>query len=559
MTETTETSEDEGGTVTVQTAPETTFADVDGLNEQKQKLGRTLVDSMVQEYDGYGTNVALLYGPSGTGKSRVATALAGELGTEGFSYVSVETLTAENQPPVELVESVLQTAREHQPCTVVFDCFTELVHNDDAFRAFRREMQRVSAAGDSVAVVCAMTVYERGLALRKESLATFPEVKVHVPTPDEGRRAAILRTELDAAVDRDLISVDDETVDMDTLVAQTEGFNAADLAAVAKRTVQTALGDADAEPPIVVTQGTLLDVVDRIDEESLSSRDRETQDCLDFEATVPDVTFDDIGGLEQAKRELREAVQFPQQFGALYEQTGFSADRGILLYGPPGNGKTMLAKALANATDRTFLSVKGPELETPMFGMSEQQIRSLFESAREKAPSVVFFDEFDSLATDRSSDGAAADVKADMVNTLLAELDGLEPLGDVVVIAATNRPEALDSAVLRPGRLAKHISVGLPEEGSQADIFAIHMADAPTAEDVTPEWFVDVSPATLTGADVAGICEEAFHLALRAASEGDNDTVRITREHLEQAIDNVETVTVVENNDRFDDDHASFY
>jgi transitional endoplasmic reticulum ATPase len=203
----------------------------------------------------------------------------------------------------------------------------------------------------------------------------------------------------------------------------------------------------------------------------------------------------------------------------------------------------MLAKAVATESDRTFLAVSGPELKAPYVGQTEAQIRRVFETAREKAPSVVFFDEFDALAPDRGTVGSAT-YKVDHVNTLLAELDGLTEGTDILVIAATNRPEAIDPAILRPGRLGEHIEVPIPEDEARGAVVAATVADYPLADDVTPAWVTEQLPWGVSAATIVGVCEGALRIALRdvheASVDDPEDTLVVTRTNVRRAIATME-------------------
>jgi transitional endoplasmic reticulum ATPase len=255
--------------------------------------------------------------------------------------------------------------------------------------------------------------------------------------------------------------------------------------------------------------------------------------------SVPEVRFDDIGGQDHAKRQLREYIEYPQRFPEFFEGEALSQSRGILLYGPPGNGKTMLAKAVATETDRQFFDVAGPELESKWVGETEAQIRELFDEAREAAPSVVFIDELDSMAPKRGGCGHHP-VKADMVNTLLAELDGLDTGDDVVVIGSTNRKDALDPAILRPGRFDRHVQVPRPDREAYADIVSVHTDGLPLARDVTPEWIASQLPDGCSGAEIAGSCREMAYESMRAtlnrSSEIDGDESKIGRSTVKEVL-----------------------
>ncbi len=241
---------------------------------------------------------------------------------------------------------------------------------------------------------------------------------------------------------------------------------------------------------------------------------------------VPDVSWDDVGGLEDVKRELREAVEYPLKYPELYERLGVRPPKGVLLYGPPGTGKTLLAKAVANESDANFIAVKGPEVLSKWVGESERKIREIFKKARQTAPCIIFFDEIDAIAPRRGTEIGGSRVTERVVNQLLTEMDGIETAEDVFVIAATNRPDILDEALLRPGRFDRIVYVPPPDEEAMKEIVEIHTRDMPLDEDLTPEDIVEIlrrkekeHDAKYSGADIEAICMEAGMLAMREALE----------------------------------------
>jgi len=264
---------------------------------------------------------------------------------------------------------------------------------------------------------------------------------------------------------------------------------------------------------------------------AVASSDDDSQS--EFQPTVPTVTFDDIGGLNNAKQRLTELVTYPQQYDELYAQSSLTPANGVLLCGPPGTGKTLLAKALATETDRTVYAVDGAEIKSKWFGQSEQRLRRLFTTARDTAPSIIFFDEFDALAGTRH-DATHSTVQS-IVNTLLAELDGITETDDLLVIAATNYPDAIDPAVTRPGRLGETLDVPEPDDAAIREIFQIHTRDLPTADDVTPAWFAAIVPDGTTGAAIADLTEQALHYAIRD-TDTESESPTITRHHLHHVI-----------------------
>merc|ERR1719367_2235154 len=271
---------------------------------------------------------------------------------------------------------------------------------------------------------------------------------------------------------------------------------------------------------------------------------------------VPNVTWDDIGGLEGVKRELQEVVQYPVEFPEKFEKFGMSPSKGVLFYGPPGCGKTLLAKAIANECQANFISIKGPELLTMWFGESEANVREIFDKARQSAPCVLFFDELDSIATQRGSSlGDAGGAGDRVLNQLLTEMDGMGAKKNVFIIGATNRPDIIDGAILRPGRLDQLIYIPLPDEGSRKSILKSNLRKTPINKTVDLDYIAKVTKG-FSGADLTEICQRAVKLAIREnieqdikrerarqaaggameVDDGDNDVAEVSKKHFEEAM-----------------------
>merc|ERR1719245_487749 len=271
---------------------------------------------------------------------------------------------------------------------------------------------------------------------------------------------------------------------------------------------------------------------------------------------VPNVTWDDVGGLEKVKQELQELVQYPVEHPDKFLKFGMQPSKGVLFYGPPGCGKTMLAKAIANECQANFISVKGPELLTMWFGESEANVRDIFDKARSAAPCVLFFDELDSIAKSRGGSvgdgGGAADR---VINQVLTEMDGMGAKKNVFIIGATNRPDIIDGAILRPGRLDQLIYIPLPDEGSRKSILKSNLRKTPINSDVHLDYIAKVTKG-FSGADLTEICQRAVKLAIREnieqdikrerarqaaggameVDDGDNDVAEVTKKHFEEAM-----------------------
>ncbi len=295
---------------------------------------------------------------------------------------------------------------------------------------------------------------------------------------------------------------------------------------------------------IEVTNADFLDAV----------REMEPSAMREVLVESPNVHWEDIGGLNDVKQELVETVEWPLSYSKLFDHMAARPPKGIMLYGPPGTGKTLMAKAVATESQANFISIKGPEFLSKWVGESERAVRKTFRMARQAAPTVLFFDEMDSIAPARGSGLGDSHVTERMISQILSEMDGLEALHNVVVIAATNRPDIIDSALLRPGRFDRMIEIGMPDQEGRLEILKIHTADRPLAEDVDLE---DIARRadSYSGADLAAICNEAVMLAIREYVLGGKpqedeeiDKYKIDKKHFEAAIKKVKPTKAEEDN-----------
>ncbi len=343
----------------------------------------------------------------------------------------------------------------------------------------------------------------------------------------------------------------------------TNGFVGADLAALAKEAAMHALrsrmetGEIDIEAEEIPAE-VLENLKVTMDDFLEALKNIEPSAMREVLVEIPSVRWNDIGGLENAKQELMEAVEWPLKYPELFKEVGIKAPKGILLYGPPGTGKTLIAKAVANESKANFISVKGPELLSKWVGESEKHVREMFRKARQVAPCVIFFDEIDSLAPRRGGIGDSH-VTERVVSQLLTELDGLEELKDVVVIAATNRPDMVDPALLRPGRIERHIYIPPPDKDARKEIFRIHTRDMPLAEDVSLDELAEKTEG-YSGADIEAICREAGMQAIREfirnnGSENLKESVKrikVHKRHFEKAMEKVKPSLTKEDIEKYE-------
>jgi transitional endoplasmic reticulum ATPase len=336
----------------------------------------------------------------------------------------------------------------------------------------------------------------------------------------------------------------DNDVNLDELADITHGFVGADLAALCREAAMNALRrflpQIDLEKEVIPAE--VLEKI-KVNREDFANALKVVQPSALREVVleVPNVRWDDIGGLESIKQELKEAVEWPLKHPDVFKRLGIRPPRGILLYGPPGTGKTLLAKAVATESEANFISVKGPEVLSKWVGESEKAVREIFRKARETAPCIIFFDELDSIAPRRGLHPDAG-VTDRIVNQLLTEMDGLQTLKGVVVIGATNRPDILDPALLRPGRFDRLLYVPPPDLEARYQIFKIHTREMPLDESVDLRKLAEVTEG-YTGADIEAVCREAAMVAARENINIDKVSMR----HFEAALQKIKpSVTEVE-------------
>ncbi|MFN4046440.1 MAG: AAA family ATPase, partial [Acidilobaceae archaeon] len=343
-----------------------------------------------------------------------------------------------------------------------------------------------------------------------------------------------------------------EDVNIEKIADMTHGYTGADLAALAREAAMTALrrfiksGTVNlseyGEIPVEILKNLKVTMGDFIEAMKFV---RPTL-MREVYVEVPEVRWDDIGGLDNVKQELREAVEWPLKYPEVFEKMGVRPPKGILLYGPPGTGKTLLAKAVATESGANFIAVRGPEILSKWVGESEKAIRKIFERARQVAPAIIFFDEIDSIAPARGYRFDSSGVTDRIVNQMLTEMDGIVPLNKVVVIAATNRAELVDPALLRPGRFDRIIYVPPPDLKARKEIFKVHLKKAPLAGDVDIDRLAELTEG-YTGADIEAVVREAVMLKLREKFEPGPIEMR----HLLKALEKIKPSLTREAEERY--------
>ena len=533
--------------------PSVTYEDIGGLDEELEQV-REMIElpmrhpELFQQLGIEPPKGVLLHGPPGTGKTLMAKAVASEIDAHFTNISGPEIMSKYYGESEEQLREVFEEAEENAPAIVFIDEIDSIAPkrgetSGDVERRVVAQllslMDGLDERGDVIVIGATNRVDALDPALRRGGRF---DREIEIGVPDKEGRKEILQVHT-----RGMPLVDG--IDLDQYAESTHGFVGADLESLTKEAAMNALRRI--RPELDLEQ----DEIDADILESMSVAEADFKDALkgiepsalrEVFVEVPDVTWDSVGGLEDTKERLRETIQWPLDYPDVFEAMDVDAAKGVLLYGPPGTGKTLMAKAVANEAQSNFISIKGPELLNKYVGESEKGVREVFEKARSNAPTVVFFDEIDSIAGERGARMGDSGVGERVVSQLLTELDGLEELEDVVVVATTNRPDLIDSALLRPGRLDRHVHVPVPDRDARRAIFAVHTRSKPMADDVDLDELADRTDGYV-GADIEAVCREASMSATRefinsvsaedAAKSVDN--VRVTREHFEEALDEV--------------------
>jgi len=462
----------------------------------------------------------LLHGPPGTGKTRLARAVANESEANFFHIAGPEVMGSAYGESEKKLRELFEQAAKSAPSIIFIDEIDSIApkRGQVSGEAEKRLVAQLLTLMDGIEprqnlVVIAATNRPEAIdeALRRPGRF---DREIVVGVPDQNGRREILGIHTRGMPLTDGVNLDD-------LAKRTYGFVGADLAALTREAALEAvrrilpkinLEDATIPPEILDALS-----VDTADFENAIKRVQPSA-MREVMVQVPDVTWDDVGGLDAARDKLREGIELPLKHPDAFRRLGIRPAKGFLLYGPPGTGKTMLAKACARESQANFISIKSSDLLSKWYGESEQQIARLFARARQVAPTVIFIDELDSLVPARGGGMGEPQVTERVVNTILAEMDGLEELNNVVLIGATNRPNLIDPALLRPGRFDELIFVGVPDTAGRRRILAIHTGSMPLAKDVDLESLARRAER-FTGADLEDLTRRAGLTALRRGLE----------------------------------------
>ena len=523
--------------------PDITYEDVGGLKEEVKKV-REMVELPLKRPEIFSRlgieppKGVLLYGPPGTGKTLLAKAVANESEANFVVINGPEIMSKFYGDSEKKIREIFDDAEKNAPTIIFIDEIDAVApkREDSQGEVEKRVVSQLLTMMDGLksrgkVIVIGATNRPDALdpALRRPGRF---DREVSIGVPDKEGRLQIMKIHT-----RNMPLT--KSVKLEEIAARTHGFVGADLEALTKEAAMSVLRrnihkfnlEDDAEIPKEVLENLKVTKED-FDNAGKTVRPSAMREVL---VETPDTKWDDIGGIDGVKQELKEAVEWPLKHPDSFKTIGINPPKGILLYGPPGTGKTLLAKAVANESEANFIQVKGPSLLSMWVGKSEEGVRKIFERARQVSPCIVFFDEIDSLASRRSEGMGGHRVTESVLNQMLAEMDGIENLSNVIVIGATNRPDILDPALMRPGRFDRIVSVTVPEKEGRLQILKIHTKNMPIkGKDSLIEDLADRTDG-YTGADLEALVREAGMLALRE----DIESKEVTKKHFTSAMDKV--------------------
>ena len=515
------------------------YEDIGGLGDQLQKV-REMIELPLKHpilFRRLGIDPpkgVLLHGPPGTGKTMIAKAVANETNAHFTSINGPEIISKYYGESEKQLREIFDDAASNAPAIIFVDELDSIApkREDVSGEVERRVVAQLLTLMDGMqgrdnVVVIGATNRPDAIDQALRRPGRFDR-ELEIGVPDKNGRREIVNIHT-----RGMPIADD--FDMDWILENSYGFVGADIMSLTREAAMKALRrylpeidlDQDEIPPEVLEK---MEV--QMHDFKLAIRDIEPSALREIYVEVPEVSWDDVGGLDEIKERLKESVEWPLTMPDRFEHFGIKPPRGIVLFGAPGTGKTLIAKAIANEAKANFITVKGPELISKWVGESEKAIREVFKKAKQASPSIIFLDEFESIAGARTpNSGEGSDVSNRVVNQMLSSMDGVESMEGVIVIAATNRPEMIDPALLRSGRFERVMHVPPPDHGGLRKILKIHSQDMPLGK-FDLESLTD-KMQNFTGADVEAVCREAALIAMRAEKKS------VSKKHFEEAISRV--------------------
>jgi len=519
--------------------PKVAYEDIGGLSDEVKKV-REMIELPLRHpelFERLGVEApkgVLLHGPPGTGKTLLAKAVAGETTANFISIGGPEIMSKFYGESEERLREIFKEAEENAPSIIFIDEIDSIAPKRDEVtgETERRVVAQLLALMDGLesrgkVVVIGATNRPNALDPAIRRPGRFDR-EIEISIPNRNGRLEILQIHTRGMP----LNAD---VNLEKLADLTHGYAGADLAALCKEAAMHSLRRIVPELDLEM-ESIPMEILNKInvkrDDFFAALREMQPSSLREVLIESPNLKWEEIGGLEDAKRELREAVEWPLKYGQLFDYMNAIPPKGILLYGAPGTGKTMLAKAVATESEANFINVKGPEFLSKWVGESEKAVRETFRKARQAAPCIVFMDEVDSIAPVRGGN-FDSHVTERVISQLLTEMDGLESLHNVVVIAATNRPDMIDPALLRPGRFDRLVHISMPDLEGRKKILEIHMKKKPLTEDVD---IADIAKKTegYSGADLSALANEAVMLAIRGivAKGGDLSQESLQKERV---------------------------